>query len=256
MAKAIIPHDYQGQPVSFNDAGWTNATEAATRFGRLPHEWLRLPDTVAYLEALERTCGKIPYVKTSRARADRGGGTWLHPKLAVAFARWLSPDFAVWCDMQIDALLRGDGSHWATARREATLGHRAICDAVALNCEARGKTPQRHHFINEARLINEVITGAFTGRSRDQLSAAELEIVTLVELRDTALLGTGLAYHERKANLLSYAKSLQTKLDVGFSDIKASAKMPCQCSHVVLGAQHLEPVRQLLAEHLTEGSAA
>lgn len=104
----VIPFHYQGQPVRFNTDGWLHATKIAEKFGKLPNEWLRLPDTVAYLEAMERTCGKIPYVKTSRARADRGGGTWLHPKLAVAFARWLSPDFAVWCDMRIDALLHGD----------------------------------------------------------------------------------------------------------------------------------------------------
>ena len=34
-------------------------------------------------------------------------GTWLHPKLAVHFARWLDPKFAVWCDEQIEALLNG-----------------------------------------------------------------------------------------------------------------------------------------------------
>ncbi|HCC4915115.1 TPA: hypothetical protein M5Q67_006123 [Pseudomonas aeruginosa] len=27
---------------------------------------------------------------------------------AVAFARWISPDFAVWADLHIDALLRGE----------------------------------------------------------------------------------------------------------------------------------------------------
>ncbi|SEJ43819.1 hypothetical protein SAMN04244572_04536 [Azotobacter beijerinckii] len=86
-----------------------------------------------------------------------------------------------------------------------------MCDALALHHEARGKTPQRHHFINEARLINETITGAFAGRSREQLSAAELELVTLVELRDTALMGTGMPYAERKANLLQYMQALQGK---------------------------------------------
>lgn len=104
----VTPFLYKDQPVRFNGEGWLHATAVAERFGKRPNEWLRLPDTVAYLEAMERTCGKIPYVKTSRARADRGGGTWLHPKLAVAFARWLSPDFAVWCDMQIDRLLYGE----------------------------------------------------------------------------------------------------------------------------------------------------
>lgn len=42
-------------------------------------------------------------------RTQRGGrspGTWLHPKMAVAFARWLSDDFGVWCDLQIDAIIR------------------------------------------------------------------------------------------------------------------------------------------------------
>ncbi|QUJ04616.1 KilA-N domain-containing protein [Salmonella enterica subsp. enterica] len=49
--------------------------------------------------------GKNPVCKTSRARKDRGGGTWLHPKLAVRFARWLH-DFEIRCDEQIDAMIR------------------------------------------------------------------------------------------------------------------------------------------------------
>lgn len=211
MTAKIIPFDYEGQIVRFNADGWIHATEAAARFGKEPHEWLRLPDTERYLEGLQRRYGEIPYVKTSRARADRGGGTWLHPKLAVKFARWLSVDFEIWCDEQIDALLRGESKPWASARREAAIGHRAVCDAIALNCEAQGKTPQKHHFINESRLINQVITGSFAGRDRNQLSAAELEIVTLAELRDTALLGAGMTYAERKANLLAYVRELQDK---------------------------------------------
>jgi hypothetical protein len=211
MSTRIIPVDYDGQAVRFNADGWINATEAAARFGKEPTQWLRLPDATRYLEALQCTYGEITYVKTSRARSDRGGGTWLHPKLAVKFARWLSVDFEIWCDAQVDALLRGESKPWASARREAAIGYRAMCDALALNCEAQGKTPQRHHFINEARLINEVITGAFTGRNRDQLNAAELELVTLAELRDTVLIGQGMAYAERKSNLLRYVHELQGK---------------------------------------------
>ena len=211
MTVRIVPLDYEGQAVRFNGDGWINATEAATRFGKEPHEWLRLPDTERYLDGLKRRYGEIPYVKTSRARADRGGGTWLHPKLAVKFARWLSVDFEIWCDEQVDALLRGDSKPWANARREAAIGHKAVCDAIALNCEALGKTPKPHHFINEARLINQVVTGSFAGRDRDQLNAAELELVTLAELRDTALICGGMAYAERKANLLAYVAKLQGK---------------------------------------------
>lgn len=211
MSARIVPLDYEGQAVRFNGDGWINATEAAARFGKEPHEWLRLPDTERYLDGLKRRYGEIPYVKTSRARADRGGGTWLHPKLAVKFARWLSVDFEIWCDEQVDALLRGDSKSWASARQEASIGHRAVCDAIAITCEAQGKVPQRHHFINEARLINQVITGSFAGRDRDQLNTAELEIVTLAELRDTGLICAGMAYTERRANLLAYVTKLQGK---------------------------------------------
>ncbi|OKO96209.1 DNA-binding protein [Xenorhabdus eapokensis] len=42
-----------------------------------------------------------------KTKAGSQGGTWLHPKLAVRFARWLSVDFEIWCDEQIDALIRG-----------------------------------------------------------------------------------------------------------------------------------------------------
>lgn len=38
--------------------------------------------------------GNSPYVK-SKARADRGGGTWMHPYLFVKFAMWLNPRFEV-----------------------------------------------------------------------------------------------------------------------------------------------------------------
>lgn len=211
MSARIIPYDFQCQAVRFSAEGWINATEAAAHFGKEPAQWLRLPDAIRYLEGLERTYGKIPYVKTSKARKDRGGGTWLHPRLAVKFARWLSVDFEIWCDQQIDNLVRGDGKAWGSARREAAIGYRGMCDALALHCEAQGKTPQRHHFINEARLINEVTTGAFAGRDRDQLSASELELVTLAELRDSILIGQGKPYPERKTNLLGYLHSLQAK---------------------------------------------
>lgn len=217
MSARIIPFDYDGQPVRFNGDGWLHATEIAERFGKKPAHWLELDSTKEYIRKLSErmaasNVGKsdISLVATRRGNS-KASGTWLHPKLAVAFARWLSVDFEIWCDEQIDALLRGDGKPWASARREAAIGYRALCDALALNCEARGKTPQRHHFINEARLINEVITGAFAGRDREQLSVAELELVTLAEIRDSALIASGMAYAERKANLLGYVRGLQTK---------------------------------------------
>jgi hypothetical protein len=79
-------------------------TKAAQQFGKDVYEFLRLPSTKSYLEALNET-GKIPVSDAVVAR--RGVGSFGHPKLAVFFARWLDVRFAVWCDMVIDEIIRG-----------------------------------------------------------------------------------------------------------------------------------------------------
>lgn len=104
----VIPFNYEGQAVRFSGEGWINATDVAKRFGKKPAEWLRLPDTAKYMDALARHLNVGESHLLTRSSKGRSGGTWLHPKLAVSFARWLDVDFAVWCDLHIDALLHGD----------------------------------------------------------------------------------------------------------------------------------------------------
>lgn len=217
MKTRIIPFDYQGQSITFNADGWINATIAAARFDKAPNDWLRLSSTEEYIEKLasrmnESNTGKsrITLVTTRRGNTANSG-TWLHPKLAVKFARWLSVDFEIWCDEQIDALVLGDQANWQQARQQSAVGYRGLCDALAIAYEENGKTPQRHHFINEAKLINQVITGQFAGRNRDQLTAHELLLVTLIEIRDVLLIGQGKDFAARKASLLRYIQSLTAK---------------------------------------------
>lgn len=132
----VIPFEYQGHTIRFSEDGWINATDIAKRFGKEPHDWLVQRDSVKYLAALAKALGKGGFLRefsiikeldgakyASRAKMLRlakktglvvakpggQGGTWLHPKLAVAFARWLDVDFAVWCDLHIDDVLRGRG---------------------------------------------------------------------------------------------------------------------------------------------------
>lgn len=104
----VIPIHYDGLPVRFNGEGWVNATDIAAREGKRLDKWLANQETQDYIEALMRHLNTPKKGDLIQAQRGRGGGTWLHPKLAVAFARWISPDFAVWCDLHIDALLRGE----------------------------------------------------------------------------------------------------------------------------------------------------
>ncbi|MCG8991735.1 KilA-N domain-containing protein [Laribacter hongkongensis] len=198
--------------MQFNPDGWFNATLAAERFGKSPYEWQRLPETVRYMQALEIRYGKIPYVKTSRARADRGGGTWLHPKLAVRFAQWLDVDFAIWCDEQVDALIRGTGDGWEAVRAGAAHQHSALCDMVRLTRQAIGKTTQPHHYANEARLINLALTGSASPVNRNSLSKPELRLLELIERQDMVLMGMGQPYEQRKTGLLAFAAAERQRL--------------------------------------------
>lgn len=104
----VIPFHYQGQPVRFNSDGWINAGDAARQFGKRVDHWLANAETQQYIEALAEALNTRDSGDLIRSRRGRGGGTWLHPKLAVAFARWLDVKFAVWADLHIDALLRGE----------------------------------------------------------------------------------------------------------------------------------------------------
>ena len=203
-----ITREYQGQPVSFDRDGWINATQAAARFEKIPYEWLRLPDTEAYLAALARQLNSGESRNLIRTARGRSGGTWLHPKLAVPFARWLSADFAVWCDLQIDSLIQHDQPTWDQIRDASKIGFSGMCDALQLTHQADGKDCKAYHYSNEARLINGVAFGTFGAIDRDSLSPAELHLIALLEQRNIYLMGSGLSYQERKTKLAEYSRQL------------------------------------------------
>lgn len=215
-ASNVIPLQYEGQAYSFNSAGWINATEAAKRFAKKPNDWLKQDETKEYLREMSAAlnCDPESLLKTRRGRYD--SGTWLHPKLGVRFAQWLSTRFAVWCDLQIDRLIHEGAEDWLKLRDSAAIGYRGMCDALQLTREAQGKPSARHHFINEARLINIAVFGHAKGMDRDALSPAELRLLALIEQRDTFLLGRGLDYQQRKQELTRYAqKQLLPQLQGG-----------------------------------------
>ena len=99
--------------VSFSKDGFLNATQIAKHFGKRPNDYLLLEQTQNYISALIEhfsTTRKIVVQYNQIVSVQNGGnnrGTWLHPKLAIHFARWLDPKFAVWCDEQIEHIISG-----------------------------------------------------------------------------------------------------------------------------------------------------
>ncbi|HDR9132423.1 KilA-N domain-containing protein [Burkholderia vietnamiensis] len=132
-AARFLSVEFDGEPVQFTADGWINATQVAKRFGKHLDDWLRSPDTNSYMDALARAVNSRNSRDLIRTKRGRTGYTLLHPKLAVLLARWCDVDFAVWCDLQIDHILRGGVSLWrrATAERSDTTDREPLLTAAA-----------------------------------------------------------------------------------------------------------------------------
>src|SRR3546814_8038335 len=85
----IITKSYECMQVDFTGEAWFNATSVAARFGKRVDVWLKTQETQEYIAALARALNSTKRCELIRTSRGRLGGTWLHPKLGVMFARWL-----------------------------------------------------------------------------------------------------------------------------------------------------------------------
>ncbi|UZJ58948.1 KilA-N domain-containing protein [Pseudomonas sp. KU26590] len=208
-ARKILTHEYADRLISFDFEGWMNASNAGECFCKDPREWLGLDLTQQYINGLARKKDvSLGDLAMTRRGTEKVSGLWLHPKLAGKFARWLSIDFEIWFEDQMEVMLSKDVAGMEAARRHASMSYRSLCEALVINHQVIGKETKPHHYMNEARLINEILTGLFRGRNRSQLTVAELELITLLENRDVLLLGQGKDYLDRKIGLTQYYAQL------------------------------------------------
>jgi hypothetical protein len=204
----IVVLEYKGHPITYDNEGWFNATQAAAKFDKgQPYDWIRLPSTQDYLDALCRQLRteKISVLKVIRGGRSRPDGTWFHPKLAVPFARWLDVEFAVWCDLQIDAIIRSK-DNWMLQRHAAAASYKVMSLALKETRQQAGKGCDPYHYQNEARVVNFALVGKFAGLDRDQMPVDQLDLLAHLEVRNTLMIAQGLKYEQRKSELLEQAK--------------------------------------------------
>jgi hypothetical protein len=105
---STITLQYHEAPIYFKSDAYLNATHVAKHFNKRTENYLRSDRTQDYMKALARkhTVQENKLVVVKHGSPETGGGTWISPKLAIDFARWLSADFAVWCDEQIESILK------------------------------------------------------------------------------------------------------------------------------------------------------
>ena len=142
-----------------------NATEMAKTFGKQPYDWFRLPSTIEFLKAFimdyEGTRSeKISerYAKISERNISeilslyglvfiqQGGnmqGTWMYDEIAIEFARWLSPDFSIWCNKRIKEILKGGSNIPTTADEIIAYGYGKALEKISRQSNVIKKQSKR-----------------------------------------------------------------------------------------------------------------
>ncbi|NQX03155.1 KilA-N domain-containing protein, partial [bacterium] len=107
---SITTRTFKGLMIERRDSdGYFNGTNICTAFKKRFANYLRAERVSEYLDALAHslisvTRNRVTDFEQTRAslvQVQRGGasqGSWIHERVAVDLARWLSPDFAVWMD--------------------------------------------------------------------------------------------------------------------------------------------------------------
>ena len=97
----LIVFNYNGQVISRRDDGFINLTQMCQANGKRLDVFMKTQKTKDYIECLENSHQRVVVY----SEEGRNGGTWGHPSLAINLARWISPEFAIWCDGHIFNLM-------------------------------------------------------------------------------------------------------------------------------------------------------
>lgn len=102
--KNSIQVEYQNKTIVFSMSGWLNASHVAELYSASLDSWLRSHETKEYLTDVAMVLGVEGPQELIQISA---GSIWLHPKVAVEFAREIDRKLARWCDVAVDRIAHG-----------------------------------------------------------------------------------------------------------------------------------------------------
>lgn len=94
----LVTRSWNDTPIARRTTdGYVNATAMCKANGKRWSDYRESDRCQRYLDALSELT-EIPVVSLYQSVEGRGGGTYVHPQVAVDLARWISAPFAVWMD--------------------------------------------------------------------------------------------------------------------------------------------------------------
>lgn len=142
---------YNGQQINRRDSdGYLSGTSMCQANGKLIADWMRTNEYIRYTERLSASMG-IPInelVISKSGQSANGGGTWIHPKLAIKLARWISVDFELWCDEHIETLMKTGSTTLAATQKPLSI---AEMKAIVVQEDAKWK----EGIIRDVRVLDQ-----------------------------------------------------------------------------------------------------
>jgi len=156
-----------------------------------------IDSTKEFIEQLQKEGIEKPFI-SGRGSGEKAG-TWMHPKLFIDFAMWVSVEFkSIVIDYVLDGLIK--------MRNDAGDYYNEMC-AVIMNryIDYYNSKPPALIFINEANMIKEI---AGIDISRNEMSEAQLTKITLLQKINSQLIKDGVGKTSRKRQLEIFAKAI------------------------------------------------
>jgi Rha family phage regulatory protein len=95
---------------------------------------------------------------------------------------------------------------WIKDRLKNSLEYQVMSETLQEVRKMQGKATNNHHYSNEARLVNWAITGKFSTLDREALPSEELDLLFVLQKRNSVLLGAGMPYSDRKESLKLFSE--------------------------------------------------
>lgn len=191
MTTQLIPHTINDRTIcQRKDDGYIHATAMCKAAGKQFNDYRRLATTHEFLDALAAETG-IPVsglVNSLRGGTPSEQGTWVHPKVALHLAQWLSPGFAVQVvNWVFDWMNDRTGQNPITAHRPRRLPrwNPTRDDIRAINSRASQILQTRFSAVRDA-LLAQIRQDRAEGHHRP-LSDYNIEPTTLIGANDPGL---------------------------------------------------------------------
>lgn len=171
-----------------------------------PNRWTR---TGGYSELVNELTPDMAVAPVNVQKGGKTPGIYVCKELVYAYAMWISARFHLHVIRTFDAVAAKEQIR-ASYRDTARIEYKPMTDAIKHEREAAGKTIARHHFSNEADLINRIAIGMTAAKFRvyheigkkdsirDYLTPVQIHCVTELQRANTVFISMGWDFDHRK----------------------------------------------------------